>query len=234
MYTIAVCDDERESLDIVSALTESVLQELNVRYTLQKFDSQQALLEKIENGEAYHLLILDILLEDGNGVDLAKALREQKISSSVIFVSASADYALEGYDVQAIKYLLKPVNQEQLKDAIRYDYNHYFSNRRLCYWKNSEMFTVKQSELLYMECRRRQAYLHLADGRCENVRAKLSDLEEELPDEQFVRCHVSFCVNLEYVSKCSCSQVELTNGESIPVGRTYYKSFQQKMLRYFS
>lgn len=234
MYRIAVCDDEQEAREEIVSVAKSIVEEMQVDYCIHQYSDPERLMEQMEMTGAYDVLLLDILLCGANGVDFARTLREKNIDSGIILISNSQEYILEGYDVQAVKYILKPIQREQLSKAMQYDYTHRHKNRTVSFQQKGEIFSFAQKELIFLEYERRKIKIRLQNGTCEILSGKLSEFETVLPSDQFCRCHISFLVNLEYVRKASRKGVELEDGTVIPMGRSFYKAFQQKMLKYFS
>ena len=143
-----------------------------------------------------HLVLLDILMGEGDGgMRLAARLREMGNQVSIILVSSSPDFILQGYDVQAIKYLLKPVSSEDLRAAVLYDYRNHYKKRYLGLKIGSTVHSLSLWKIDCFEIKGKQvAVWH--QGGVHYYRGKISELEPLLPSE-FFRCHQSFIINLD-------------------------------------
>ena len=120
MYRIAVCDDsEQDRRDIYNIAAEA-FDRLNITAELVLFDGAGALLDALSQESAqYDLFLLDVLMDEKNGIELAELLRQRGNRSHIIFVSVSKDYAIDGYKVSADDYLLKPLTVESLIASVK-------------------------------------------------------------------------------------------------------------------
>ena len=119
MYRVAICDDEATSLQINEALTAQVLTEAGIEYETVCFTDMQSMIDTLSRKEVqYDVLLCDILAVGMNGIEAAKELRRLGESLSIIFISSTAEYALEGYQVDALRYIQKPIQIEKLKEAL--------------------------------------------------------------------------------------------------------------------
>ena len=119
-YHIAVCDDDPQLLLKLEHLTETILSEENILFQITCFQDSIRLLEEIiAHPKEYQLILLDILMETLDGMVLAERLRQSKVDIPIVFISSTSDFALRGYEVQAHRYLLKPVEKDKLKDAVK-------------------------------------------------------------------------------------------------------------------
>jgi CheY-like chemotaxis protein len=119
LYRIAICDDEPLFAESLHSQVDDVLFRYEIQYCVTVFsDPRELLSELLRNPDAFHLVLLDIMMENMNGIDLARALRESKSRAGIIFITANSSFALEGYAVRPIQYLLKPADPVKLREAI--------------------------------------------------------------------------------------------------------------------
>lgn len=150
----------------------------------------------------------------------------------IIYITASEDFALEAYDVLAIRYLVKPVDENRFFEALDYALS-------LMQMKKESVFPVKTKnglesvpyhEIAYIENSSRRLDIHLTDGsRITSIYIRRSfeeEIKELLQDGNFLCVHKSFLVNLNHVRKLNQSNIIMTDGTSIPVSRK--NSFQVK------
>lgn len=205
-YRIAICDDDDIIRENLCSLCSDILTNDSVEYRLEPFCSACEL-EKRLNAEGcpFDLLILDIQMDGMTGMELARSLREKGKRVSIIFVTACEDYLSDGYGVQPIHFLLKPVHREALASAIHTDL-----------------------KLNYIP---KTVVVHIGN---KLVHLSLSDFEKQLPMGQFARCHNSYLVNLDEVREIGRTEISLQSGETLPMGRSYYKAFQSAFVRYIN
>lgn len=113
MIKIAVCEDEKETQLLIEDYLENILKDISIEYEIQKYISGEELLES--NLKDIDILLLDIKMEKLNGMDTARKIREVDDEMEIIFVTSLIDYVQEGYEVRAYRYLLKPIELEELK-----------------------------------------------------------------------------------------------------------------------
>lgn len=213
-------------------MVQEILTELGITYEITVYTSTLELLNGMKKQtNPYNLLILDILLGKQNGIKLAKFLRKKGSTISILFISSSKDFALEGYSVYPIHYLLKPVCKEQLFEVIQKEYNEKFLTQYITIPEKGGNSVVELNTILYIEVLNRKILIHAIDKDYENTGA-LKKFLQLLPDNLFVQCHKSFVVNMSKISKIARTQLLLKNGISIPVGRAYYQNALTKFISY--
>ncbi|HCP7039515.1 TPA: two-component system response regulator RgbR, partial [Clostridioides difficile] len=116
MIKIAVCEDEKETQLLIEDYLENILKDISIEYEIQKYISGEELLES--NLKDIDILLLDIKMEKLNGMDTARKIREVDDEMEIIFVTSLIDYVQEGYEVRAYRYLLKPIELEELKKHV--------------------------------------------------------------------------------------------------------------------
>lgn len=121
MYRVAVCEDEPNLLSGLCAQCREILSELETEHEVMPFPSAEALGAVLADGARFDLLCLDIFLAEQSGMELAQEVRKWDDQVSILFVTSSTEYLLEGYGVRPIQYLLKPVKREKLKKAFLTD-----------------------------------------------------------------------------------------------------------------
>ena len=114
MIEIAVCDDDKFTVDyIVNTLTH-ISKKNNLYINIHTFTSGMEFISNYNPSKSYDIIFLDILLDSLNGIDIAKHIRENNDITKIIFISSSSEYILDGYDVEASNYLIKPLDYEKL------------------------------------------------------------------------------------------------------------------------
>ena len=115
---IAICEDEKVILDFESSLISQWAANAGCPLELDTYVSAEQFLFESEDKAPYDVLIFDIQMKNMNGMELAKKLRERGCDAVIIFITGVPDYAIEGYEVGAVRYILKPVKPEVLKDLL--------------------------------------------------------------------------------------------------------------------
>lgn len=235
MYRVAICEDEPVMREEMRTLCEAILTERGIEHELSVFPSAGALDEMVGSDVTpYDLLMLDILMDEGmTGMELARTLRRRDDLVSIIFITSSKSYLLEGYGVQPIQFLLKPVSREGLEQAILTDWRRHHMPRFVLLRSGGKDVPLPLAEILYVESRDHNSIVHLKSGE-QAFRLSLSEVEQVLPSGQFVRCHNSFLINLAHVKLVGRTELILRDGARLPVGRRYYQPFQTAFVQYIN
>jgi len=223
---IAICDDEIEdlsqALDLVKIYDKS--NQLQITTFLRAAD----LLEKVTQ-YSFDIVLLDIEMEPPSGFDIAKELISKDNAPTIIFTTKSNAYALKGYGI-AIRYLQKPLMYESLSEALDIAIADATAHR-LTIQVDSVLHTVRLRDVQYIEIYGHYANIHTA-RQTFRLRTTLKEIMGRLPKGYFVPSHKSYIVNLDHITSVSNSLIKLDHGETIPIGRTKAKEFNQALFRY--
>ncbi|MBS5586583.1 MAG: response regulator, partial [Clostridiales bacterium] len=111
---MAICDDEASALEHTRLLAQAWAEQAGHAARIETFLTAEAFLIQYEEDKAFDLLLLDIEMARMNGVALARTVRAQNREIAIVFLTGYADYIADGYDVEALHYLLKPITREKL------------------------------------------------------------------------------------------------------------------------
>ncbi|MGN0166812.1 MAG: LytR/AlgR family response regulator transcription factor [Acetatifactor sp.] len=230
-FYIAVCDDEQADRKHIIKMTEEICEKEKMQPEISCFENAEELLQELENGKQYDLLLLDVVMPEKGGIELARQLRREEMATSIVFISSNREMALQGYEVSAARYLAKPVDEERLREALLFCYGQSQKQRELLLPVNGGMRKVAPKDIYYIEiigrkCRVRQKREEW------DTSLSIEELEEMLSEQGFVRCHQSFLVNCRYVRDFRTSSMELTDGRSVPVSKHRIKEVRQSFFEY--
>jgi two-component system LytT family response regulator len=180
------------------------------------------------------LMFVDINMPDLNGMDFVKSLSQRP---QVIFTTAYSEYAIEGFKVDALDYILKPISYAAFLKAVNKAKIWFELNQRLPETvqtsKNSlfvkseyKMVRIFLSEIKYIESSNEYIVVHLTTGEPVTTLMRLKVMEEQLPKDIFMRVHRSFIVNLNQVKVIERNRIVFDNKVYIPIGDQYKESFQ--------
>lgn len=232
MYRIAICDDEIIFANDLKKTTQEILTELSISYEITIYSNILDLVAVITNKpKEYHLLMLDILLGKTNGINAAKFLRKKGNDISIVFISSSKEFALDGYAVYPIHYLLKPVRKQQLYEVIQKEYNEKFLVQHILITQKGGNKAIELNSILYVEALNRKIYIHTTDNTYEVI-GKLKEFIQSMPENLFVQCHKSYIISISKINKVSRSSFSLKNGMVIPIGRAYYENAMKKFISF--
>lgn len=233
MYRFAICDDDPADADYVASLIKEWNQKAAVPLQMEKYPSAEAFLFAYQEDGSVDVLFLDIEMGAMSGIQLAKKLRSMDARLQIVFVTGYMEYIDQGYDVEALHYLIKPVTGEKLEAVLDR------AMARLKARENALTLSAAGSrvrlllhEIRYLEVMKNYVTVYAEDGQEYSVKRTLNELEQEL-DDSFYRIHRSFIVNLRFVKKVTKSEVVLKDGKELPLSRKAYDGLNQAMIRYF-
>ena len=216
---IAICDDEK---NFVKKIYEYLRQQPDC--TVECFLSPSALLKKYEAGEQYDVLFLD-------GMSLAKRIRKYDSRAIIVFLTAYVEYAPAGYEVNAFRYLLKPISVNDLllvmKD-IRYQLTNSF--KVLLKTPQCELI-VHTDDILYLEANNKDSTVFYETDSV-TLRKGLNELSSLFPPTLFFRIHRKYVVNLSRVRELDEDHVTLDCGKTLPVSRRKSREFRDALQTY--
>ena len=233
MIEIAVCDDDKFTVDyIVNTLTH-ISKKNNLYINIHTFTSGMDFILNYNPSKSYDIIFLDILLDSLNGIDIAKHIRENNDITKIIFISSSSEYILDGYDVEASNYLIKPLDYEKLnKVFIKAIKSLYNTNSKLLKINHgSKTITLPLSKVLYFEVYNRKV-IAILDNSTIEFYSRLSDIEVLISKYNFVRCHRSYLVNVCKISQLSSSEITLNNFAKIPIGKKYINNVENAFFKF--
>ena len=228
---VALCDDEETVREYLGRLLEEWKERQNDQLQIEYFESAESFLFQYEEDKRWQFLILDIEMGKMNGVELAKKVREHNKEVQILFVTGYMDYISDGYEVEALHYLLKPVTKEKLFSVLDRARERMKKSEKALFLQGSdETVRIPYYEIRYVEVQHNYVTIHAAEDY--TVKKTLSELEEELGDG-FFRTGRSFLVNLKCVKRITKKEVSLKDGMVIPLSRGMYENINRAMIRYF-
>lgn len=218
---IAICDDNEQELAHLSELITEYQMSREVSLDCRLFHNGTELLCDVRGGD-YDLVLMDVLMPGVNGIQAAQELRELDQNVKLIFISASPEFALESYKVDAYHYLLKPVEADAFFTLLDRVGSQLFTQEEQGFVLKNRKGVVRVSfaELEYVEVINKTVSFHLADGTIHEAAAALADIEHKLlARPEFLKPHRSYLVNLSYVQAIGANCIVTKRGNSIPVSR---------------
>lgn len=233
MLRIAICDDEQFYREKIQMLLEQYFERCGLPYEILTFPSGEDFLKQCENRVRYDIVFMDISMEELDGMQTAQQIRAFHSDTDIVFVTAFLDYALEGYKVNAVRYILKDTMDGAVvecmdailrkKKALQVSFSFMEGEKKL-YTDN----------ILYVESRKHKSVFFYLETEIVNYQIydKLDTIEEKLSGCGFLRIHKSYLVNLKHIRKISNYAVMLDTGEELPVPRLRYQAVKEAFVEY--
>ncbi len=232
---IAIIDDQAAQLSLLSSLVSAWSAHSKIPVKIKTFPSAEAFLFDYAENKTYDLALIDIQMEGMDGVSLAKELRRQSSFIAMVFITGTSEYMQEGYDVAALHYLLKPVNEEKLHGCLTKSLavTTVAKTPMLCTSADGEALRIIQESILYIEAKAHNTIIQTLSAKHE-VRSSFSELEKQLSHSLFVKCHRSYIAGLGYISKIGKSGLTMENGAVLPISRSLFKLVNNKFVGYYA
>lgn len=229
-YRVALCEDEAVERDQISGLCRDLFAAQGVETEIVPFASADALRQAAEEKRAaFDLYLLDIEMKEGaSGLDLARQLYGWGVRDRIIFITGNPEYAIHGYDVEPLHYLLKPASRERLAEALGRALEKQGAQAVL-FQRGGKAVPLPAREIRYLESRNHGVVVCLGDGE-QAFSIPLTEAEGLLPAGAFRRCHKSYLVNLAWVERATHAGVLLKDGRRLPMSRTFYSDFQNAIV----
>lgn len=221
-----ICDDNMENLtELETMFFRYSARFPGLSFSLEKFTDAALLLHKIQHEKLADIYILDIVMSDISGIDLGHEIRKRSEKSIIIFTTASDNFALAAYDIQAIRYLIKPVDENRFYEALDYALTHIKIEKESVFAVKTKngLESVPYREIEYIENSARKLDIHLTNKKKITSIYIRKSFEEEVKEllcfKNFLCVHKSFLINLNCVRTLKQNHAIMVNGDSIPISR---------------
>lgn len=237
MLRILICDDDIEMLNRIKAIAEDGFLGLDIKTKIHTYTDASQISNQILSSCDIALLDIDFESEKYNGMDVARNLRMVRKDAIIIFITNFIEYAPEGYEVQAFRYVLKRDIDFELREYILQAIEQLQSrNETFKIQVNGEIIDLTLESILYMEVQQHNVTAYVCKEQSgKNLKkycfyASLSDLEGRLESLGFLRIHKSYLVNMRHLIKFQCRQAVLDNGIVLRVGEKGYAEKKKQYL----
>lgn len=231
MLQVFICDDEKTFCADLKEIVEVELDLKGIAYRISEFSSGQELLACFSGHPDQYILFLDIKMEGIDGMETARQIRSIDPSAVIIFVTCYSDFVFQGYQVQALNYILKPYDRRQIAETLETGLKLLDAERQACFFvqkKSGELLLPFQS-IVCFKSKGHQILAVTPEG-THSFYGKLRDLEGALPS-CFVRIHSRYLINLRHLKALADNQVQVGT-ERLPVSRSCKQTFLAAYARY--
>lgn len=224
---ICICEDDQAQMNELKQLILHCDQQTEII----GFHSAEEMLFECNHTFPFDCIFLDIQMDEMNGIELAKQIRKDDGHVPLVFLTSCKDYVYEGYEVQALRYLLKPIDQAKVSEIFALIKDQKQTQKYVFIEVEKEKIKVDLADLLYLESCGHTCLIHTKNKTYE-VRSPLQEISKQL-DEDFIATHRSFIVRIGEIERIGKDCCTLSNHENIPISRNNYKSVNEAFIQYF-
>ena len=235
---IAVCDDEEFYRDELTKMITVYGNEAGRELTMDTWASATDLLDAVKCGNKdYDIILLDIEMPELSGMEAAEELRRMGKNMALCFVTSFNEYALNAYQIDAIGYVIKPIQYLDLKKMMEKAEMQYWYRKKTgeAQKRYLEVMCERRSviidleKVVYIEKRRNQCVFHLTDGEqiCYDT---LKNIYKQLDHDIFMQIHQGFIANYNHVKEVLNDRVCFGSGMEAPLSRRYYDAVHSRYM----
>lgn len=237
MIRVLICDDDWTIAQGINDFTETALQNLKIEYKINVYHNPEDISDTILKSCDLVLLDVDLRNDTYNGIDLARRLRKFRSDAVIIFITNFIEYAPEGYEVRAFRYVLKNSLESSLSEYIPAAIKELQRTQEVFKFQiEGEIVDIPIVNILYLEVQQHDITLYFKRGSSGTDIKKyvfhesLSNLGAQLEEHGFLRIHKSYLVNMRYIKKFQCREALLYNGIVLRVSEKNYADNKKKFL----
>ena len=222
MFRIAIVDDDKAALSIVSSAVDTFFKEKNIEYNITSFYNPLNYLATIKE-ENFNLIFLDIDMPEKNGLSVAEETLSINKNTHIIFLSQREDLVFECLAIHPFGFIRKSNLINDFTLMMNQFYNYYLSNNeggnKIEFVEKNRTVSFKINEIVYISSDRNYQDIVTKDNKIETIRIPLSTLEDKLKQFGFIRVHKCYIVNQSYIRIISNEEIKLTNDVTIPLSK---------------
>ena len=231
MYEIFVCDDD---VNITEFLKFFIMKHFGEEIRVLTMNRIQELFGMIDIYERVpDILIMDINLKDGNGIDAVKSIQGKYPKLKVIYLTGVINYATAIFETNPAYFLLKPINENNLTNAITKVIGELEADKGdsiVIKTSGSEILLFRR-DIVYVESQGRKVIIHNSGGVKNEIYDKMDTIQEQLGSD-FVRSHKSFLINMKYIVERTNKEFILSDGTVLPISKPNLKEAKMKFISY--
>ncbi|MFA6829295.1 MAG: LytTR family DNA-binding domain-containing protein [Bacilli bacterium] len=230
MIKAAVVEDSQEASETIIEFIRKYGEETKTEFQVQHFPNGLNFLDEFHS--QFDIVFMDIQMPFMDGMEVSHKLREKDENVKLIFVTNMGQYAIKGYEVDALAYMVKPITYYNFRLILDKTMKSLKRNREKMITINSDSGIIKVNleDILYIEVSNHDLFYHTEENEYQS-RDSLSRVENELISDGFAKCNKSFLVNLRHVKKIDNESV-FVGKYILKVSRTKKKEFSDAFVNY--
>ena len=214
---VCIVEDSKVDSDVMKTVLKNYFEDKHFNYSIKTYDTGVEFFDDYKDGYICPTtLFIRIVLPNSNGLDICKKLREDGFMGDIVFVTDKPEYAIDAFSVDARGYILKPYSPQHVFEVL--DRVTSFSSLQTIAIKIGRQFIkVPIFGIMYIESCAHDCVFHCRQGSVYTSRCKLDDVQADINNSKFIRCHKSYLVNMNYVQSISPNEFIMSDGSAIPI-----------------
>lgn len=234
---IVICDDETSQISLLENYLKGWAKESRTEVFLQHCGNAEQFLFLWEERKDVDILLLDIEMPGMDGMALAKRLRSEGEQLQILFITGSADYVMEGYDVEAVSYLLKPVKEARFFECMERAKKRIGKEDAILLLEAAgEVEKVRLKDICYLESDGHDTLVYqMTDTSVLRSKSGIQKLEKEVMEKSgmFYKIHRSYLINFSHIQKITRKEVLMDTGAAVPIPRGKWEALNQAYLNFY-
>lgn len=219
--SIAICDDLAEERAKLAKMVLHYCKQKGITPHLKLFSNGDELLDGFRRPGQFQIVFLDIYMPGRSGMETARRIRTVDRNVALLFATTSQDHGMDSFEVRAADYLVKPFQEEEVARALDWCLTHLPEPMRcLSIYAEGEERELPLCSIWYIDVYGHQCHIHTQPETLVTRRG-LDDLEVAIDSSDFLRCHRSYLVNMNYIQGLEGNHFRMSDGNLIPIGSTY-------------
>lgn len=225
---IAICDDEQEFINHFKRIMHKLYNSLDI--ITDEFSDGGELLKSYKF-RAYDIVFLDIEMPGMDGITIARKIREVDEDACIVFLTGHVEYAIKGYEVNALRYLTKPAEEDKVREVVEHMLKKRDEIRSIWVHTADGDMRIKLGDIFFFEAQNQNVVINTAEESF-SVRGNISDYEKKLSSDGFFRTHRGYLISLDKVYKVTDKAVILEDGTKLPVSRNKEAQLKRVIFSY--
>lgn len=230
-FKIAICDDDPLQREYIQKVVTKWAEKSRRLIDLRLYSAANPFLFDYEEEKDFDILLLDVEMPEISGVELAKIVRRSNAAVQIVFITGFYDYFSDGFDVSALHYLIKPIDESKLFPVLdKAAGNLSYRQRSVLLVTADAAIKVSLADITYIEAEKVHIIVHTTGGDF-RTRISMAKFMEQL-DDTFIKVHRSFVVGLRYVKKITRTEIIMQGGEAVPISRGMYDEVHAALVKH--